>query len=91
MVTKLPEAGTPPPVPGTTTVQFHVAVKGQQTGPFPISILQQRVAAGTFTAASLVWRQGMAGWQAASTVPELVSLFAPTTPPPVPPPIPPAS
>jgi hypothetical protein len=75
------------------TVQFYVALNGQQIGPFPVAMLQQMIPAGTFNAASLVWRQGMAGWQAASTMPELMALFAPAvpTPPPMPPPIPPAA
>lgn len=86
LVTKLPESGTPPPVPA----QFHVAVNGRASGPFTEAVLKQMVAAGTLTAASLVWRHGMAGWQAASTVPELAGLFgsapsSPSTPPPVPP------
>ena len=86
-------AGAPPPVPSAPAVQFHVALNGQQLGPFPMAVLQQMIAAGTFNAASLVWRSGMAGWQAAGTVPELAALFAPAapTPPPLPPPVPPAA
>ncbi|MEI8063586.1 MAG: DUF4339 domain-containing protein [Verrucomicrobiota bacterium] len=48
------------------------------------------ITAGTFNAASLVWRQGMASWQAAGTVPELGALFAPVAPP-MPPPVPPTA
>jgi membrane protease subunit (stomatin/prohibitin family) len=86
-------AGAPPPVPSAPAVQFHVALNGQQLGPFPVAVLQQMIAAGTFNAASLVWRQGMAAWQAAGTVPELAALFAPAAPqpPPLPPPVPPAA
>ena len=87
MMTHLPTTGTstPPPVPQTIPAQFHVVMNGQPVGPFPPSVLQQMIPAGTFNAATLVWRQGMAGWQAAGTVPELVGLFAPATPPPLPP------
>lgn len=91
LVTKLPESGMPPPVPSAPAVQFHVALNGQQLGPFPVVMLQQMIPAGTFNAASLVWRQGMTSWQAASTVSELALLFAPATPPPLPPPIPPTA
>jgi len=89
LVTKLPEGGTPPPVPA----QFHVVVNGQASGPFAEPVLRQMVAARTLTATTLVWRTGMAGWQAASTVPELAVLFAPAAPlpPPMPPPVPPAA
>ena len=85
LVTRLPEIGTPPPVPSSPAVQFHVALNGQQLGPFPLAILHQMISAGTFNAASLAWRPGMASWQAASTVSELAGLFAPATPPPLPP------
>ena len=87
MLTQMPPAGSaaPPPIPGTQSLAFFVAVNRQQTGPFPLTVLQQMVATGSFAPTSLVWRQGMAGWQAASTVPEAVGLFAAATPPPIPP------
>lgn len=86
MATHLPPAGagSPPPIPQATVVQFHIVMNGQQIGPFPVAVLQQMIPAGAFNAASLVWRQGMAGWQAAGTVTELAALFAPTAPPPIP-------
>ncbi len=90
MITQLPPQGSaaPPPLPQPPPVQFHFVLNGQQLGPFPVAVLQQMIPAGTFNAASLVWRQGMAGWQAAATVLELTGLFAPS--PSVPPSIPPA-
>ena len=91
MMGSLPPTGqaAPPPMP-SAPVQFHIALNGQQLGPFPVQVLQQMIPARTFDAATLVWRQGMAGWQAASTVPELAVLFVPTAPPSLmPPPMPP--
>ncbi|MEI6394650.1 MAG: SPFH domain-containing protein [Verrucomicrobiota bacterium] len=88
LVTKLPDGGTPPPVPQAPPLQFNVAANGQSTGPFLVVVLQQMMRVGAFGVTTLVWRQGMAGWQAAGTVPDLVELFAPptaTAPPPVPP------
>ncbi len=89
MLTQLPPAGTaaPPPVPQAVPLQFHIVLNGRQTGPFPLTVIEQMLQAGTFGAATLVWRQGMAGWQAANTVPDLATLFAaaPPGPPPVPP------
>jgi hypothetical protein len=87
MLTQMPVAGSAalPPIPGAQPLAFFVAVNGQQAGPFPLAVLQQMATAGSFAPASLVWRQGMAGWQAASVVPELGGLFATATPPPIPP------
>lgn len=81
-----PAAGGPPPLPGA--VMLYVAVNGQQTGPFDLATLKQQIASGRVTKETLVWKQGMAQWSAASEVPELAPLFA-ATPPPVPPPPPP--
>jgi membrane protease subunit (stomatin/prohibitin family) len=75
-------AAMPPPVPGA--IAFHVAVNGQQTGPFDLGALAQQASGGQLTRASLVWKAGMAQWVKAGEVPELASLFA-NVPPPVPP------
>ncbi len=78
---------TPPPMPN---VQYYLAVSGQQIGPFPVPQLQQLVQNGQLTPQTLVWKQGMAGWEQAGSVAELASLFAPpvpgggATPPPMP-------
>ena len=72
----------PPPIP--SAVAFFVAVNGQQTGPFDMNTLSQMAANGQFTRDSLVWKQGMQAWAAASQVPELSNIFG-SVPPPVPP------
>ncbi|HRR09255.1 MAG TPA: SPFH domain-containing protein [Rhodothermales bacterium] len=77
-------AMSPPPVPN---VSFHVAVNGQSTGPYDLQTLQQQVLSGHLKTFSLVWRQGMTGWEPAENVAELAALFA-QLPPPVPPPAP---
>ena len=68
----------PPPIP---TATYHVAVNGQATGPYAISVLAQMAAAGQLTADSLVWASGMAQWAKAGTVDELKALFVNNTPP----------
>lgn len=68
----------PPPIP---TVVYYVAVNGQSTGPFDISVLMQMADAGQLTADSLVWKDGMVQWAKAGTVDELKNLFANTMPP----------
>lgn len=45
----------PPPIP---TAAYHVAVNGQATGPFDISVLAQMAAVRQLTADSLVWKMG---------------------------------
>lgn len=71
-----------PPMP--SAVQYMVAIKGQQYGPYNIQQMQQMAQSGQINAQVLVWAQGMPQWVAAGSVPELASLFA-QTPPPMPP------
>lgn len=73
-------SAVPPPIP---TVAYHVAVNGQATGPFDLSVLAQMATTGQLTADSLVWKNGMAQWAKAGTVDELKGLF--TVVPPIPP------
>lgn len=73
--------GMPPPLPGA--VSFHVAINGQQAGPFDMATLQSQAAGGQLKRDTLVWKAGMAQWAAAGSVPELAGLFA-AMPPPIP-------
>ncbi len=75
-------SAAPPPIPAAA--QYHVAVNGQQMGPFGMDQLQSQVTSGELTGQSLVWKNGMAAWTPASQVPELQPLFA-NVPPPLPP------
>lgn len=74
-----PATATPPPMPGTT--QWYLGVDGQQVGPLNPTEVAGRVAQGTATPDTLVWRAGMAQWTRLGDVPELQS----ATPPPLPP------
>ncbi len=90
-----PAAAAPPPLPGQVT--YHVAINGQQAGPFTMDQMRAGLANGQMTPTSMVWAAGMAGWAAANSVPDLAPLFQappplPQDPPPVPdaaPPTPP--
>ena len=85
----IPGAGGPPPLPASQpALQFNVSVNGQTYGPYDMNALTQMAGAGQINAQSLVWRQGMAQWQMAGTVPELAPLFAAAGAPPPPPPPP---
>ncbi|MEO0405431.1 MAG: SPFH domain-containing protein, partial [Bacteroidota bacterium] len=72
----------PPPLPGEMKV--WVAIGGQQAGPFNKNTLQELIKNGQVNPNSLVWKEGMAGWQAASAVSDVNQLFS-STPPPLPP------
>jgi hypothetical protein len=50
---------------------------GQREGPLPQAEMKRRIGASELSRADLVWRQGMAGWAAAGTVPELFGAPAP--------------
>lgn len=73
----------PPPLPQSSA--YHVAINGQQSGPFDMGTIGNMVKSGQINGESLVWKQGMAGWDKAANVGEIVALLNQ-----VPPPIPPA-
>ncbi len=80
LVTKLPPGATPP-LPAT--VKFHVAVGNQDIGETELEAIKKLVAEGKVNRTTLVWRDGMAGWQAAESQVELKGLFQ-ASPPPLP-------
>lgn len=72
----------PPPIPQAAA--FHIAINGQQSGPFDMKSLKGFVTGGQVKTDTLVWKQGMAQWTAAGQVSELSNLFG-AAPPPLPP------
>jgi len=76
------QQNTPPPPP---TISYSVSVNGQTAGPFNLEQLQQMVQNGQLTENTHVWKQGMAAWEIAANVQELVNLFGAVPPPPPPP------
>lgn len=56
---------------------WFYAANGQQQGPFPDSQLRDLIANGTVRADTLVWTEGMAGWQKAAEVPGLMPAGGP--------------
>ena len=48
---------------------YFVGKNGQQTGPFSVEQLREMAASGQLNGTDLVWREGMAEWQPASTLP----------------------
>ena len=51
---------------------WFYASEGQQKGPFPEAQFQDLIARGIVRADTLVWTEGMAGWQKAAEIPGLV-------------------
>jgi membrane protease subunit (stomatin/prohibitin family) len=72
-----PTAGGPPPLPPPIPQSpgYFVAVGGQPKGPFDVAALRAHSAETPVTPDTLVWREGMAQWAPAGTVPELAALF----------------
>jgi GYF domain 2 len=52
---------------------WYFAANGQQQGPYPDAQFRDLIARGTVNSQTLVWREGMAGWQKAAEVPGLLS------------------
>ena len=52
--------------------RWYVLVDGDQTGPFALADLRERVLAGTLGSDTWVWADGMAEWRRAEHVPALV-------------------
>jgi hypothetical protein len=61
---------------------WFYASEGQQRGPYPEAQLRDLIARGTVRTDTLVWTEGMAGWQQAGEIPGLMS--GPPGPPVIP-------
>ncbi len=69
----------PPPVPGAAS--YFVVLNGQQAGPYDMGALREMIQQNQVTRDTLIWREGMGNWLAASEVPQVSALFGPTPPP----------
>ncbi len=81
MLTKLP-------APGNQELAYYVSFSGKQTGPFSLAVLQQMYVNTILRADTLVWCQGMPGWEIASKIPELQPVSQSITQTPITPPLP---
>jgi membrane protease subunit (stomatin/prohibitin family) len=75
-----PATGSPPPLPGEV---YFIGINGTKTGPFDIQTIRSDFYAGTVTGETLLWKQGMAGWEKMKTFAEFKTLLE-TAPPPLP-------
>jgi membrane protease subunit (stomatin/prohibitin family) len=74
-------AAQPPPLP--SAAGYFLGVGGKREGPFHMETLAAKARDGALTHDTLVWKQGLANWIAAGTVPELAPILS-TVPPPLP-------
>jgi hypothetical protein len=80
----------PPPLPQPPSAQFFYSENGKPMGPFSLSEIQAKIAAGLIKPDTLVWKAGTPSWVAAKELAEVAVLFtaAPPTPAPKPAPTP---
>ncbi|RYZ33489.1 MAG: DUF4339 domain-containing protein, partial [Myxococcaceae bacterium] len=64
----------------TAGAPWFVMVRNKQEGPLDEAAVADWMAAGTISARSFFWRQGMPDWKRGSDIPELAALFAPAAP-----------
>ena len=62
---------------------YFVEINVQSTGPYDATGLRHLISQGHLNRSTLVWKEGMSGWIAAGTVPELAPLLS-AVPPPLP-------
>ena len=77
----------PPPLPGPVAAEpaeWHFTQSGQQAGPVTWAQLRQRAASGQLQQTDMVWKNGMAAWAAAGSIPNLFPPPRAAAPPPVP-------
>lgn len=75
---------TPPPPPPPITereLKVFLTANGQVTGPFNKAQLQAKIASGELNRTTLIWMEGMSGWQAAATVQAVAPLMVAAPPP----------
>jgi hypothetical protein len=64
---------------------WYYAQGGTQQGPVSAAVLKNLLASGQLPTETLIWREGMANWQAATAVAELSNQSVGVAPPPLPP------
>ncbi|WP_420831635.1 GYF domain-containing protein [Bathymodiolus japonicus methanotrophic gill symbiont] len=64
---------SPPPIP--QHAQYFIAINGQQSGPFDLNVLQNKIKAAEISKETLVWSQKLVEWTKAGKVAELAAFF----------------
>ncbi|MBF0303140.1 MAG: SPFH domain-containing protein [Desulfamplus sp.] len=75
---------SPPPLPATEPfVEYYIAGKGEKIGPLELKVILSNIKKEKIRTDTLIWRQGLEGWQKADTIEEMKSAFK-SVPPPLP-------
>ena len=82
-VQKPPAQAAPPPLPGADDARYYVGKNGKKAGPFARDAIIAYIGKGAITGETLMWKEGMTGWEAAGHFPEFAGAFK-ATPPPLP-------
>ena len=72
-----PAGGAAPPALPPTAAMFHIAENGKSQGPFTMAQMQEAIASGRVTAATMIWTTGMPAWAPAGQVPTFAAVFGP--------------
>lgn len=85
----MPDPSDPKPEPAETggggnaaAVWYTATPGGQREGPFSLPEMKQQIAQGTLAPENLVWKDGMANWISARSLPELFAAAPPPLPSP---------
>jgi membrane protease subunit (stomatin/prohibitin family) len=78
-----PQQTQPEPPPLPKELHYYVGKNGKKAGPFPKGAIVQYIEKGAITGDTLMWKEGMAGWEAMERFEEFKGVVR-TTPPPLP-------
>ncbi len=82
-----PGSSAPPPPPPDTGPKLHLAIQGQQYGPYSLEQIREYVREGRIQGDTLVWAEGMSDWLPASAAELTRPMFGENPPPPPAPPL----
>jgi membrane protease subunit (stomatin/prohibitin family) len=82
MAAQQPAPGAPPPLPQQEqSCSYYVGKNGKQSGPYDLSAVMAFIREGAITRNTLMWKEGMAAWQAAEQFTEFAEAMKKTPPP----------
>jgi membrane protease subunit (stomatin/prohibitin family) len=78
-----PGHSEPPPLPGQSQCRYYVGKDGKKAGPFEQQAIAEYIRKGAITRETLLWKDGMAGWEPMERFSEFHEVLR-STPPPLP-------